>query len=219
MSRVSLGAIALPGGLLLGFSLACGPLSSADRLKPTPYGGGKSTSHPSTVSPSAVDGVPASDDEMDDSDVDCDAKLKAPKAACAIQAIQCGDTIQGTNKGQGMHFGDDFARAKFCTPRSESYDESPDAVYALTVPANMLADIRLTSPCEDLDLFSVRWSNAQRCPSVSTNTGECEASTKTAGDQIRIVSVGRDEEHLVWVDGKRGNIGNFELRVDCRPAR
>jgi hypothetical protein len=200
-------------------------LSSADRIEPTPYGSSKSKSYPSTTSrsagsPSAVDGRPAAaTEELDDSDVDCDARMKAPKAACAMQEIKCGDTVQGTNKGQGMHFGDAFYRAKFCTPRSESYDESPDAVYALTVPANMLAEIRLASPCEDLDLFSVRWSNDTRCPSVSTNTGECEASTKTAGDKIRIVSVGRDEEHLVWVDGKRGSIGNFELRVDCRPAR
>jgi hypothetical protein len=118
-----------------------------------------------------------------------------------------------------MHFGDDFYRSKFCTPRANSYEESPEAIYALTVPANMRADITLESPCSDLDLFSIRWGQSDRCPSVSTSTGECEGSTKGASDTIRIMSVGRDEEHLVWVDGKKGNTGNFALRVSCQPAR
>lgn len=219
MSRVSLGILAVPGAITVGFILACGPLSSDDGLKPTKYGGGKTKGVPSSQNPTTIPSAYGDNGPLDDAAVDCDDNLSKPKAACSIKTIACGETIQGSNRGQGMHFGDDFYRAKYCTPRAESYEASPDAVYALKVPANMQADIKLLSPCMDLDLFSVRWGNAKRCPTASTSTGECEGSTKRSGDTIRIVSVGRDEDHLVWVDGKKGNIGNFELSVECRPAR
>ena len=209
------------GGMSLGFILACGPFLGGDAPKPMAYGGGKSkgTSRSSSSSPSSVERLPNNTGPLDDANVDCDEDLSQPQAACAIQPIACGETVQGSNRGQGAHFGDNFYRAKYCTPRSESYEDSPDAVYALNVTANMQADVRLASPCADLDLFSVRWGNSKRCPTASTSTGECEGSNRRSGDQIRIVSVGRDEDHLVWVDGKKGNVGNFELSVECRPAR
>lgn len=220
MSRVPLSPLLAVAGVGVGLSLACGPLGGDDL--PTEGGSkrvGPTTSH-RTGSSSQGSGGAASSGAAHSSDVDCDADLTVPKArGCAIARIACGESIEGSNHGQAGHFGDDFYRSKFCTPRAASYADGPEAVYALTVPANMQADITLDSPCDDLDLFSVRWSSADRCPSVSTSTGECEGSTKGAVDTVRIVSVGRDEEHLVWVDGKKGAEGNFALRVDCRPAR
>jgi hypothetical protein len=219
VQRISLSPLLLVGTVAVGFVLACGPFGgSKTGSTETTHQKGSSTKNSSgQTSGSARNDGPSGGVAV--ADVDCGANFKEPKASCAIRSIACGDTVQGTNKGQGSHFGDDFYRAKFCTPRRASYEDGPEAIYALTVPANMQADIHLSSPCEDLDLFSVRHQNPDSCPTPSTSTGECEGSTNGDSDSIRIVSVGRDEHHLVWVDGKKGTIGNFELRVDCRPAR
>jgi hypothetical protein len=144
---------------------------------------------------------------------------EARASGCSLRTIACGETIESSNAGQARNFDDAFYRSKFCTPRSADYEESPEAVFALTVPAEMKADVYLETPCDDLDLFSIRWPHTDRCPTKSTSTGECEGSTKGSEDTIRIMAVGRDEKHLVWVDGKNGATGNFRLRVKCHAAR
>jgi len=210
-------------GLLLGtlgiavvWTLACGPIDFGDDATETaPSSGGASGARPVSA-----DGGPAAAATPEAAPVECDTSMKVPRASgCAISTIACGETIEASNEGQAGHFDDAFYRQKFCTPRSNDYESSPEAVYALTVPANMKADVFLETPCDDLDLFSIRWPHADRCPSASTSTGECEGSTKDGADTVRIMSVGKDEKHLVWVDGKQGATGNFRLRVECRAAR
>ena len=230
MSSIPLSRLTAVGGLSLAFILACGPfgddLTKGGSKRIEGRGSQSSSSSSSSSSsrhssgPSSTAGGGGSSAADLDVELDCDSTIQTKRgAACAIDRISCGDTIQASNYRLERHFADDFYRSKFCTPRSADYEDSPEAVYALTLPADMQADITLLSPCTDLDLFSIRWGNADRCPSVSTSTGECEGSTKGSTDKIRIMSVGKDEEHLVWVDGKKGNTGNFELRVECRPAR
>ncbi len=201
------------GGLLV-WSLACGPLATdGDGAGAAPPPGAPATK-------AQRSGAAAPSTDASEPNLACDDSLAVPRASgCAIQSIACGETVEGSNEGQAGHFDDAFYRAKFCTPRSADYESSPEAVYALTVPAEMQADVYLDTPCEDLDLFSIRWPHADRCPTSSTSTGECEGSTKEGQDTVRIVAVGRDEKHLVWADGKQGNIGNFRMRVECRPAR
>lgn len=195
------------------WSLACGPLAiEGDEAVP------KSGERPAAQTGPSGDAVTA--EAAGEPDVACDDSLAVPRASgCAIESIACGESIEASNAGQARHFDDAFYRSKFCTPRSADYESSPEAVYALTVPAEMQADVYLDTPCEDLDLFSIRWPHQDRCPTSSTSTGECEGSTKEGQDTVRIVAVGRDEKHLVWVDGKKGNTGNFRMRVECRPAR
>jgi hypothetical protein len=223
VSTLPLSPLTAVGGVSLALILACGPLGGNDLLK----GGSKriegrgATEAPTGASHASPSRNQSTHTEVDlQTNVSCDARIDTTRdAACAITRIACGDTIQASNEHLKNHFGDDFYRAKFCTPRASEYGDSPETIYALTLPANMQADITLSSPCTDLDLFSIRWGRSDRCPSVSTSTGECEGSTDGATDSVRIVSVGKDENHLVWVDGKNGNTGNFELRVDCRAAR
>lgn len=204
--------------------LSCGPLSVLEELQaleeaapdpePRPDLSSGPGAQPSTGG--ANEAQPSGSTDF----LDCDADLDTPRASsCAIAPISCGDTITGSNAGQPSHFDDDFTRGKFCAPQTNKYGEAPEAVYALHLPEDTLATVTLDTPCADLDLFSVRWGNPQRCPGVGTGTGECEGSTKGARDQIRIMSVGRAEDHLVWVDGKRGATGNFSLKVECRAGR
>ena len=217
MSIVSVSPLRATLGLVATLILACGPFASSDTPETpadTPAGqkpaaGGHSASGASGAGPSG-----------DPTDLACDPKIDTPTASgCAIRPIQCGETIEANNADQSQNFDDAFYRAKFCTPRSANYAAGREAIYNLHLPANMRATVRLESPCANLDLFSIRWPHADRCPNSSTSTGECEGSTKPGVDSIQIVAVGNDEHHLVWVDGQDGDYGNFRLSVVCEPGR
>ena len=200
-------------GVAIAWILACGPIDFGGDDPPVPGATGSEPVH-------AQPAQPVTSASTEEAPVECDDSMQEPRASgCALRTIACGETIESSNAGQARNFDDSFYRSKFCTPRSADYGESPEAVFALTVPAEMKADVYLETPCDDLDLFSIRWSSTARCPSTSTSTGECEGSTKGSEDTIRIMAVGRDEKHLVWVDGKNGATGNFRLQVKCHAAR
>ncbi len=152
--------------------------------------------------------------------VDCDDPIPTKVAkGCAIETIGCDTVIEANNRDQTNAFDDDFVVGKYCAPQRNKYGDGPDARWMLDLPENTQADIVLTSDCVDLDLFSVRWAKADTCPTPAIATGECEGSTRTGQDKIRITSVSRAEQHLVWVDGKEGATGNFRLEVKCKAYR
>lgn len=151
---------------------------------------------------------------------DCGAPIDTPRAkGCTIGKLSCGDVIEANNQEQTNQFDDDFVVGKYCAPQRNDYGDGPDARWMLEIPENTQADITLTSECVDLDLFSVRWASATKCPTAGVSTGECEGSTKTGEDHVRITSVSRAENHLVWVDGKSGVTGNFRLEIKCKNYR
>lgn len=150
---------------------------------------------------------------------DCDRDLKKPAADCALAMLKCGESVEASNEGQGKRFDDDFYQSKYCTPQRHRYVDSPEAIWAIDLPADTQADVVLHTDCVDLDLFSIRWAEATTCPSRSSGTGECEGSTRSGDDTVRIQTVQRPERHLIWVDGKAGATGNFRIEVQCRNYR
>jgi hypothetical protein len=152
--------------------------------------------------------------------VECDKPITTPAPrGCAMQTITCGDELTGNNSYGRYNFDDDFYNSKFCTPERHDYDQSPEAIYQLKLPANVEADVYLVSDCEELDLASVQWTSEQRCPTIDHTTGPCEMNAKKAGGSIRITTVDKPETHLVIVDGKRGATGNFRIKVSCGTYR
>jgi hypothetical protein len=150
---------------------------------------------------------------------DCDQDLKQPAADCALALIPCGGSVEASNAGQGKRFDDDFYQSKYCTPQRHRYADSPEAIWAIDLPADTQADVVLHTDCVDLDLFSIRWPELGSCPSRSSGSGECEGSTRSGDDTVRITTVNRAERHLIWVDGKAGATGNFRIEVQCRTYR
>lgn len=150
---------------------------------------------------------------------DCELDLKQPAADCAIAMLKCDSAVEASNAGQGKRFDDDFYQSKYCTPQRHRYADSPEAIWAIDLPADTQADVILHTDCVDLDLFSIRWPESTSCPSRSSGAGECEGSTKSGDDTVRITTVNRAERHLLWVDGKEGATGNFRLEVKCRNYR
>jgi hypothetical protein len=211
----------LRGGEAPATTPAAAPASGA----PTSDGGGPGAAAPGST---GIQAPQVTGGHMDPVQLDgpgagtgpaCDTDLKVPPADCAIAVIGCGAVVQASNAGQGKRFDDRFTTAKYCTPQRHHYGDSPEAVWALDIPEDTKVDVVLRTDCADLDLFSIRWPEASSCPSAGRQTGECEASTKRGDDTVRITTVGREERHLIWVDGKDGAVGNFKIEVRCGEYR
>ena len=145
----------------------------------------------------------------------------ASPSGCVIQTITCGDQVEGNTASGRFNWGDDFYQKAFCTPQRHDYDDSPEAIYMLKVPGDVQADIRLESPCADLDLVAVGWNDATTCPTVAHTIRivECEMGTKGGSDSVRMTTVEKPQSYLIGVDGKNGATGNFRITVKCSTYR
>lgn len=154
--------------------------------------------------------------------VSCDEPYRTPPPkGCAMQSISCGDEVEGNNQFGEKNYDDQFYVKKFCGTQRHAYEEAAEAIYLLTVPSNVQADVVLTSDCADLDIssISVPPDATNRCPTLSHSVQVCEMDQSRGGGSVRITTVDRAETHFVVVDGKDGQTGNFRLRVDCRNYR
>lgn len=153
-------------------------------------------------------------------EVDCDATFPAPAQGAVTADLQCGGSITGTNEGGSSSFGDDFYQRAFCSPARQRYEDAPEAVYRLEVPANTQATVLLTSPCADLDLAAVSWT-LEGLPTLAQvgRVRECEMATGTGGGKLTLTSVDRAQVFLLVVDGKQGEAGPFQLEAACGTYR
>lgn len=160
--------------------------------------------------------------EFNTEKVDCSEPFETPPPnGCAMAQLSCGDEIRGNNRYGEHNYGDEFYVKKFCGTQRHSYQDSPEAIFLLSVPANVEANVILASDCADLDIssISVPPDTTARCPTLSHAVQVCEMDQKRGGGSIRINTVDRAETHFVVVDGKDGATGNFRLRVECRQYR
>lgn len=155
-------------------------------------------------------------------DVACEPAFNTPKPmGCYIEKISCGDVIEGNNAGGPERFGDDMYVRGTCTPERHDYTNTPEAVYALTVPPDTRAKIRLDSNCADLDLVAFFWDDLRSCPTADHAHlfRECEMETNDGSGKVMVTTVDKARNYLVAVDGKRGATGNFRLTVECLQGR
>lgn len=178
-----------------------------------------------TVGRKAARVVPALekvDENLAMDDVPCGDSIKTPPpSGCAIAHITCGDTVEGNNENGPNNWGDDFYQKVMCTPQRNDYELSNEAIWALDMPPNVEAVLRLESPCADLDLVSVGWPDTSTCPKLEnyTRIRECEMDTHPGGGTVKMTTVDRAQTYLVGVDGKGGDHGNFRITVTCRTYR
>jgi len=154
--------------------------------------------------------------------IQCEEPISTPAAkGCVVGSLTCGDSVEGNTAGGVSNWGDDFYQKAFCTPQRHDYDLSPEVVYALEIPADVQAEVRLDSDCADLDVVAVGWANTKKCPSVanSNRIGECEMNTDSGGGYMTLTTVGKPQTFLLGVDGKDGETGNFRLSVKCMTYR
>ena len=137
---------------------------------------------------------------------------------CVTKELSCGQTVEGHTKGGVDHWSNAFYRGKACTPLPQDYD-GPERVYRLVLPARQLADITLATPCADLDLFGMVWSETTRCPGEEHNVTVCDADVDTDGGHLRLFTDHHPQTYLVVVDGKRAAEAPFRLKVECQTRR
>jgi hypothetical protein len=160
------------------------------------------------------------DSEYDTEPVECDPPFPMARPhGCAQEEITCGSIVEGNSGETGSNFDDDFYQHHMCTPERNQYDQSPEAVYLLSLPPDVLATLTLVSDCADLDLASYRWEGSGKCPTARHNRAQCEMDISDRGGSIDIATVNTGEHHLIIIDGKKGAEGNFRLQVKCRTYR
>ncbi len=152
------------------------------------------------------------------SDIDCDStegKGVEPTDGCVTAELSCGDKIVGHVEGGGENrYEGRFYQAKFCEARTDKY-RGEERVYRFRMPEHQIANIELDSPCEDLDLFVMQWSQGS-CPTMGASVGTCDASTKRGGGKIEMESITRERELLLVIEGKGGVTAPFGLEITCR---
>ena len=135
---------------------------------------------------------------------------------CTTGEIQCGEIVHGDTQGGLSQYSNNFYRQKYCVPLPDNYS-GPERVYHMYIPADNLVEVELYSPCADLDLFAMVWSEEDRCPTVDHNVSECEAGIRRGGDRIKLFTDHNPKNFLVVVDGKLGVEAPFALEVRCTP--
>ncbi|NOY25051.1 MAG: hypothetical protein GXP62_04175 [Oligoflexia bacterium] len=152
--------------------------------------------------------------------VACDATFAAPKKGDVTSTIKCGGSVTASTEGGSSSFGDDFYQRAFCTPARKHYDDAPEAIYLLEVPADIQATVSLSSPCADLDIAAISWALGG-LPTLAQvgRVRECEMDTKEGDGKLKLTSVNKSQVYLITVDGKQGAAAPFRIDVACGTYR
>lgn len=147
--------------------------------------------------------------------LECDLEAWGEDGArnCGEQALRCGDTVEGHTGNGTSNWSNDEYREWFCHPIHKDWD-GRERVFRLELEPMQVAELRLQSPCEDLDLFTVSWPHDD-CPTTDHSISECNANVDRGGGEQTLVTQKNPRTFLVAVDGKWGTEGAFRLSVDC----
>jgi len=161
-------------------------------------------------------------DTGETSRVDCNPGAVAPIAnidECVSSTLSCGSSIITTTQGGNMVMNADDYLGWYCTPFPEGDYNGPERTFNVTVPAGMKATFALESPCDELDIFALRWElwmTDEMCPEYNNSVLECEADDSRADGSVEIVAdPTRDTNYLVIIDGPEGQQQPFALDITC----
>lgn len=164
---------------------------------------------------------PSTNPEVGVEDVEdpCDDRSLATQPVlnqCTTGELKCGEVVHGDTQGGLSQYSNTYYREKYCVPLPDNYSGS-ERLYHILIPANHISEIELYSPCQDLDLFAMVWSEPDRCPTLEHNVSECEAGISRGGDKIRLFTDYNPKNFLIVVDGKQGVEAPFAIEARCTP--
>lgn len=144
----------------------------------------------------------------------------SPRSNGIVGTLECGSVVEGNTADGSRLLGDNFYQGAFCTPERNQYDNSPEIIYRLHVPADLEAEVKLISDCVDLDLVGISWQE-ESVPRVEHKgrINQCDMDIGRKGGKLRLNAVGKDWYYLVGIDGKAGVTGNYRLSVKCYTFR
>jgi hypothetical protein len=137
---------------------------------------------------------------------------------CISDVLTCGSSVITTTEGGNSVMDADDYLAWFCAVPDGDYLGS-ERTYNVTVPAGQKATFTLESPCDDLDIFALRWElweSSELCPDYGNSVIECEADDSREGGEVEVFAdPSRDTNYLVIIDGPDAEQAAFALDIVC----
>jgi hypothetical protein len=138
---------------------------------------------------------------------------------CVSDVLTCGQSVVTTTQGGNSVMDAEDYLAWFCTPFPDGEYKGPERTFNVTVPAGQVATFTLESPCDDLDIFALRWElwdSNEQCPDHGNSVVECEVDDSRDGGTVTVYAdPTRDTNYLVMIDGPAGQEQAFALDIDC----
>jgi hypothetical protein len=154
-------------------------------------------------------------------DLDCEAPPEPEDydSGCVTQTLSCGDTVVSTTEGgstslDGSQYSSFWACAVVGT---ESY-QGPERMFEFYHPGTGNVTFTLETPCDDLDLFAMRWEESSSCPREGVSVLECDGEIGGGSSHDVVVwnnESGEGWRYLIIVEGPAGEEAPFSLSVDC----
>jgi hypothetical protein len=87
-------------------------------------------------------------------------------------------------------------------------------MHAFEHPGTGTIQVNLDSPCEDLDLFVIRWASEDSCVRSGVSVGECEGDAGSGGGSVEIYN-SSPARYVIVVEGENGEEAPYGLSIDC----
>ena len=163
------------------------------------------------------DGGDGGSDGGDGGGIDCDdppagAAIGGPD--CVTDSLACGDSIIDNTEGGGFDWEGDAYQGWYCLISTATDYGGPERVYAFDHPGTGNVTFSLSSPCADLDLVALHWSDEDTCPLAEYSVLECEGDDGSGTNSFTIWN-NEAARYLVIVDGDDSAGAPFQLSVSC----
>jgi hypothetical protein len=152
--------------------------------------------------------------DLDDEICDDPPEPATADSACISGTLECGSTVIGTTEGGTTNLtGADYASFWACAVVGTSSYQGPERHYEFQHPGTGTVTITLDTPCEDLDLFAMRWESAS-CMQSGLSILECEGDVSSGGGSFEIWN-NEPGRYVVVVEGANGEEAPFEIGARC----
>jgi len=150
-------------------------------------------------------------------DIDCDTPvedLSWNSSTCQAAELTCGDSIIATNVGGPSNL-DGSAYSSFwaCAVVGRDSYTGSEQHFFFEHPGTGYVRIGLDSPCEELDIFAIRWDGGS-CVQEGLSIVECEANIDSSGGWFYIWN-NSPSGYVIVVDGPNGETGPYGVTINC----
>lgn len=133
--------------------------------------------------------------------------------ACITASLGCEESLVSTTEGGSQLLsGADYASFWACEVVGTSDYVGPERMFEIDHPGDGWIQIDLSTPCNDLDIFAMRWESAS-CVQSGLSILECEGGIRN-DNSVRIWN-NEPARYVVVVEGPGGQEEPFGLSMTC----